>query len=155
MDETRLRYRDPIFVDLEASTSTTSEVKVNEEVDDLYYTHVDYAKMLQDHRTITDNSIMIVVNMIMPHFVTLEDKTIDCVDAFADKLASEQPQYGPPYNFVQQKNFLTYINTPVGNHAHPVTPYHTLQGPSMEMRGPASKQLSQLRLDPQDAIVSC
>ena len=56
--------------------------------------------MLQDHRIVTDNNLMTVVNMIMSRFDRLEAKKVDCVDASTSELASKQPQYGMPYIFL-------------------------------------------------------
>jgi hypothetical protein len=54
--------------------------KGNEEVDDFYPTHNDYANMLQDHKTVNDNNLMTNVNMIMSQFDELESKTTNHVD---------------------------------------------------------------------------
>jgi hypothetical protein len=88
------QYREPIFGEL-----TAPQVKDNEVVEDPCPTHANYAKMLQDHRTVTDNNLMTVVNMIMSSFDRLEAKKVDCVDASTSELASKQPQYGMPYIF--------------------------------------------------------
>jgi hypothetical protein len=45
------QYSEPIF-----GEPTAPEVKDNEEVEDPFPTHANYAKMLQDHRTVTDNN---------------------------------------------------------------------------------------------------
>jgi hypothetical protein len=83
------QYREPNFGDSVASTSATPKVKVDEKVDDPYPTHADYAKILQDHKTVNDNNLMTAVNMIMSRFDRLEGKTADYVDLSADELASK------------------------------------------------------------------
>jgi hypothetical protein len=45
--------------------STVPKVKANEEVEDAYPTHDNYIKMLHDHKTMIENNLIIVVNMIM------------------------------------------------------------------------------------------
>ncbi|CAD6337301.1 unnamed protein product [Miscanthus lutarioriparius] len=90
------RYCEPIFGEL-----TAPKVKDNKVVEDPCPTHANYAKMLQDHRIVTDNNLMTVVNMIMSRFDRLEAKKVDCVDASTSELASKQPQYGMPYIFYE------------------------------------------------------
>ena len=68
--------------------SVAPEVKFNEEVEDPYPTHTNYAQMLQDYRTVSDNNLMIVVNMIMSCFGRINGKKVSYVDAPASKLAS-------------------------------------------------------------------
>ena len=81
--------------------SPLHQVKDNEEVEDPFPTHANYAKMLQDHRTVTNNDLMTIVNMIMSCFDRLDGKKVDCVDASTRESASKQPQYGMPYNFYE------------------------------------------------------
>jgi len=79
------QYREPIFGDPDAFTSVAPEVNINEEVDDPYPTHADYAKMLHYQRTISDNNLMTVVNMLMTRMDRLEGKTVNFVDASANE----------------------------------------------------------------------
>ena len=79
------QYREPIFGDPNASTFAAPQVKTNEEVEDPYHAHVDYAKMLQDQRMISDNNLMTVVNMLMTRMDRLEGKTTNYVDASANE----------------------------------------------------------------------
>jgi uncharacterized protein (UPF0297 family) len=55
--------------------------------------------MLQDDKTINDNILTTVVNMILSRFDRLEGKTTNYVNLFAGELASKQPQYVMRYNF--------------------------------------------------------
>jgi len=56
------QYCEPIFDDPRRFYIRCSG-KTNVEVEDSYPTHADYAKTLQDQRTVTDNNFMIVVNI--------------------------------------------------------------------------------------------
>jgi hypothetical protein len=104
------QYREPIFGDPNASISAAPQVKTNEGVEYPYHTHVDYAKMLQDQRTITDNNLMTTVNMFMARMDRLEGKTTDYVDAYANESTSKQPQYGMPYNFYDNQSLYAAAN---------------------------------------------
>jgi hypothetical protein len=104
------QYREPNFGDSIASTSATPKVKVDEKVDDPYPTHVDYAKILQNHKTVNDNNLMTAVNMIMSRFDRLEGKTIYYVDLSVDELDSKQPKYGMPYNFYDNQSLYAAAN---------------------------------------------
>jgi hypothetical protein len=47
--------------------------------------------MLHDQKTIIDNNLMTVVNMLMAQFDRLEGKSTDYVDLLVDEFASKQP----------------------------------------------------------------
>ena len=68
------------------------EVKVNEEVTDPYCTHANYAKMLEDERTIKANNLMNLANMVFMRMDKIKGKTADCVDLSADESTAKQPQ---------------------------------------------------------------
>ena len=52
-----IQYKDPISSDPSTSTSTASELKGDEKVDDPPPTHVDYANMLDDHKKMSGNNL--------------------------------------------------------------------------------------------------
>jgi len=104
------QYREPIFGDPNVSASATLDVKINEEVQDPYPTHSDYANMLQDQRMVIDNSLITAVNMIMSCFDRLEGKTADYVDISADESPSKHPQYGMPFNFYDNQSMYAAAN---------------------------------------------
>lgn len=85
------QYHDPIIGEPSTSTSVAPEVKINEEVDDPYSTLVNYAKMLQDHITVTDNNLMTAINRIRSRFDRLEGKKVHYIDSSTSEPASKQP----------------------------------------------------------------
>lgn len=77
------QYQDPIpiFRDPSSSTPASPEIKINEKGDGPPPTHVDYSKMLHDHKNVADNNLLTDVNMLLAHFDRLYGKMVHQVDA--------------------------------------------------------------------------
>jgi hypothetical protein len=71
------QFHEPNFGDIVASTSmssTTRDVKVDEDINDYYPTNANYSKMLRNQNIVTYNNLANVVNKIMTCLEKLESK---------------------------------------------------------------------------------
>jgi hypothetical protein len=129
------QYKEPDFGEIIASTSSAApKVKVNNEVPNPYLSHINYAKMLQDHKTVNDNNVMTAVNMIMSRFDRLEGKTTDYVDLSAKDSTSKQPEFDMPYNYYDNQGFYAAANKAKLTSSVPETDKTNLAGVGMSLQ---------------------
>jgi hypothetical protein len=104
------QFCEPNFSDSIASTSAALEVKVNEKVDDPYPNHANYAKMLQDQRTVSDNNLMTLANMLFARMDRLEVKTADDVDPSMMNLLLSNPNMACLIIFYDNQSLYAMVN---------------------------------------------
>jgi hypothetical protein len=65
--------------------------------------------MMDDHKKVIDNNLLIVVNMIMAHFDKLEGKTTDDNPLGVDS-SSKNPKFVMPLNFYDNQGLYAAAN---------------------------------------------
>jgi hypothetical protein len=110
------QFREPDFSELVTSTSsapTAPEVRSSEPkydgIFDPYPTHANYATMMDDHKKVIDNNLLIVVNMIMARFDKLEGKTTDGNPSGVDS-SFKNSEFGMPLNFYDNQDLYAAAN---------------------------------------------
>lgn len=107
------QFHEPNFGDIVASTSmssTTRDVKVDEDINDYYPTNANYSKMLRNQNIVTYNNLANVVNKIMTCLEKLESKIIVYFDPSVDEYTLKQHQYGMPYNYYENQGLYATTN---------------------------------------------
>jgi hypothetical protein len=64
---------------------------------------------MDDHKKVIDNNLLTVVNMIMPRFDKLEEKTTDGNPSGVDS-SSKNPKFGMPLNFYDNQGLYATSN---------------------------------------------